>query len=1206
MAELNEQRLELAKSIQNALARENFLTSSQARSFVRCLQSSWEVDVIRWSEKDSALQLSSAYNLIHVASIFDDLEGAGSTNSALCYKRAAEQLEWLARSGDPLNAHKPIMLIAGAAYQLCGLPAMATGLLKQFKSEVLGWELYSLFLRGDFDAVVKNTVKFWEDNPELTQSSHESGILNSYRADSLSWYIAVEIVRILGLISYSLRTDNRSRLKSGLAKLNALQRLAIRSFDSDLSVLLTMLNDVANSFENASIYNSINQLSEIDLTKSDRLKSLARRQFFGGRGILWKSQIAGVERLVAHSSFALCTPTGSGKTLVANLALIKELLLVNSGEIVPPLAIYLVPSRALASEVEKKLADEMGAEFTITGLYSGNDWGDNDYWLDTDRPSVLVATVEKAEALFKFLGVIIISRLKLIIIDEAHQVVPSDPDYASTKFANHRERSIRLESFVSRILLQSPDVSRIALTAVAGGAATPVAQWIESSTEATPVGGNYRSTRQVIGVFETRSGISPKLELNFINGASLTVADRENSPYLNLRTTPMPLPSTAVRSSLNKYNQLEILWSSFYFRSSGRRILISLMQMPEQTMKWYCEAIDLDEWSDFASFELPENDQDREHFEETLATCIDYCGEGSYEARLLKNGIATSHGQMPHKLRLLMVNLIEKGICSITLATATLTEGVNLPFDIIFLPQLKRGSYDVVQRKQVIIPLSVSEFRNLSGRAGRPGASNSMEGLTLIGIPQVPPASSASKKSLQQTQIQSLKSQYQNLTSQLVAEEESGNDTESPIALLLEVLFHEAMSQGLVNDEDSYLEWLDRISPGEISELAATGDSSESAQLADILDELDLILLNAVEEIQQGYEKEVSASDLEKKLTELWKNTFSYYAAAQEEWMERAFIKRGSAILQTIYSDSVERKRLYNYGFTPFLGKRFNLVFSEIKTKLLEAENYGALSEEERNEIFIGLAQTVSEDSGYGFYARDAVKAQNVLQNWRNVLSWWLGFSSASSPIASELREWQRFVSDNLEFRLGVAVGAVVAASWSDGSDDPLSVPSIDEWKETTNMPWFGFWARELLRWGTHDPFIAFSLTKGLAKTRELALEAKSIFTAWLREEVENATAEDLIDPRLFIKWQSTLPNEESSHRQDIAFEAILTGMDENFGEYDVTPIHNEGVVKWLDPAGYELANSQVDSWGYDQWLYKSDFKMMVKTGSVIVTRVFS
>lgn len=1205
MPRLDDHRLEVARSIQTALAQENLLTPSQARSFVRCLQTTWDVEIIRWKDQDSSRQLSSAYNLIHVASIFRDVEGGNSFSAVQCYRRAAEQLEWLARADDELNNEVPIALLAGAAYQLGGLPAMAKGLLKQVRSDDEGWQLFSTFLQANFDEAIRIASSFWKNSPELTEKNASSKILIGEEEDTYTWYITVELIRIIGLISYSLRIGDQSRLEKGLEKLGVMQRMAARSLSSDISLLITMLSEVANGFNDASVYRSINRLSELDPTKKERLKTLARYQYHNGRGVLWSSQLAGIERLLEQSSFALCTPTGSGKTLVANLALIKELLLNAEDPLKAPLAIYLVPSRALAGEVEVKLTREMGSEFIITGLYGGNDWGVTDYWLDANRPTVLIATVEKADALMRYLGSFIISRLKILIIDEAHQIVPDDPEYASKNFAKHTDRSLRLESFVSRVFAQSPNVARVALTAVAGGAAGPIARWIESKDDANAVGLNYRSTRQVIGVLETHSGSAPKLNLDLLNGAPLSVIGRDMSPYLNLRIEPMPQLPSVMRNSLNRYNQLEILWTSMHFRLSGRRILISLTQVPERTMKWYCEALQLNEWAEITAFELPENSHSLDLYNETLATCIDYCGENSYEVGLLKVGIATSHGQMPQRLRLLMTNLIDKGICSITIATATLTEGVNLPFDIIFLPQLRRQSFDPDEEEAVIVPMSTSEFRNLSGRAGRPGAARSMEGLTLIALPQSPSTTANGGLLDQRRQVNTLKRDYLNLREKLVVEELQVESMDSPIALLIDTIFCKARDSGLIENTEDFLDWLDKTSPSDISEHASKGNKSHSAQLADTLDELDGVLLSAIEEIGCSEMNENDEVRAEVFLKNLWVNTFSAYASIQEEWMENAFINRGKAIVETIYPDKDERKRLYQYGFSPYLGKRFDRMFEPIKDALLAANTYGVLSTNERCKTFIVLAELLSDDRGYGFSVRDAQVATDVLNNWRAVLCWWLNNPEAGAPPPEKLREWQRFVSENLEFRLGVAVGAVVARSWSDGADDPLVIPSLEDWKETTGLPWFGFWFRELLRWGTHDPFVAFALSQGIEKTRSSALVRKTEFLDWLENEHDEFDQEDLIDPQLFLKWQSSLPQRERPEAKEATYAAELTGTEGLLGKYSVIPLHNNGVVTWVDPAGYELAKSNVDEWHDHVISHRSDYRMFIENGSVTVKKIF-
>src|SRR3546814_486480 len=386
--------------------------------------------------------------------------------------------------------------------------------------------------------------------------------------------------------------------------------------------------------------------------------------------------------------------TGSGKTLVANLALVKELLLVPGEPDEAPLALYLVPSRALASEVEAKLTAELGSDLIVTGLYGGADWGITDYWLTADRPVVLIATVEKAEALIRYVGQLLIRRLRLLIIDEAHQVVSEGGTSAVEALAAHSSRSMRLEAIVSRMLAIKPQIARIALTAVAGGAAEPVAQWIEGHPNATPVGLAYRSSRQLIGALRVDPRRPPEAVLDIVNGQTLFVRGRDAPVYLPLRIPVMPQPAPVIRNSLPHHNQLYVLWTALHLLEGNRRVLISVAQSPELLMKRYAEAFTLPGWQAVQPFALPTDADDLARFEETRAACIDFCGPDSFEIRLLDRGITTSHGQMPQRLRRLMTDLIERGICPVTLATATLTEGVNLPFDIVFLTSLERRSYD--------------------------------------------------------------------------------------------------------------------------------------------------------------------------------------------------------------------------------------------------------------------------------------------------------------------------------------------------------------------------------------------------------------------------------------------------------------------------------------------------------------------------------
>ena len=359
MPERDADRLELANQIRLALGIENELTRPQARAYVRCLQETWQVQTIAWNERDTATQLKDARRLLHAARIFGSIEGAESPHAIDCYRRAGEIFEWLARANDAVRKVIPIELLAGGAYQLGGLPAMASGLLSQIDSDHEGVRLYKSFLQADFDGVIQRAADFWGTYPNLTSAEAANKLIEALRGDvegpGLIWAVTIELIRCLGLIADSLRRGDDARLEAALSKLHALDELADAIFSHDAALVIGIMRQVADRFVSASVYNPLRKLAEIRPTQTARLLRYGRVQYNRGRGILWTSQQHGVERLLQESNFALCTPTGSGKTLVANLALIKELLLCEPSEGLGRLALYIVPSRALAGEVEAKL-----------------------------------------------------------------------------------------------------------------------------------------------------------------------------------------------------------------------------------------------------------------------------------------------------------------------------------------------------------------------------------------------------------------------------------------------------------------------------------------------------------------------------------------------------------------------------------------------------------------------------------------------------------------------------------------------------------------------------------------------------------------------------------------------------------------------------------------------------------------------------------
>lgn len=89
---------------------------------------------------------------------------------------------------------------------------------------------------------------------------------------------------------------------------------------------------------------------------------------------------------------------------------------------------------------------------------------------------------------------------------------------------------------------------------------------------------------------------------------------------------------------------------------------------------------------------------------------------------LLKRGIVIHHGSLPLQTRIIIEEFTKAGFCRICFATSTLEQGINMPFDIVFLDRLEASK-----------PLAV---KNLIGRAGRSTSLNKFDyGFVIISSP---------------------------------------------------------------------------------------------------------------------------------------------------------------------------------------------------------------------------------------------------------------------------------------------------------------------------------------------------------------------------------------------------------------------------------------------------------------------------------------
>ena len=292
MAELDQERRAVAERFRVTHAIENALTAQQARLFVRSIQNSWGVVPLDWTARQSVELFADARRLIHAASIFEETDGENSDAATDCYRRAGEILEWLARSRDRVTRDVPVEVLAAGAYQLAGLPAMATGLLKRTELQGPG-EIFGAFLACDLDRVLERSAEFWRLHEALTGSEGSAVLLDGPEAEPLpaseqavaplgdeadgaekpepdegaldpaersgsagriAWYVVVETVRALGLLADGLRRGEEARSALAMEKLDALANLATRWAGDEAWLVLRLMRATATRFLRNSLH----------------------------------------------------------------------------------------------------------------------------------------------------------------------------------------------------------------------------------------------------------------------------------------------------------------------------------------------------------------------------------------------------------------------------------------------------------------------------------------------------------------------------------------------------------------------------------------------------------------------------------------------------------------------------------------------------------------------------------------------------------------------------------------------------------------------------------------------------------------------------------------------------------------------------------------------------------------------------------------
>jgi hypothetical protein len=651
----------------------------------------------------------------------------------------------------------------------------------------------------------------------------------------------------------------------------------------------------------------------------------------------------------------------------------------------------------------------------------------------------------------------------------------------------------------------------------------------------------YRSTRQLVGRLLCQRGGATRIEYDVLDGEPLEIRGLGDEAAFVPQPFPAHPPAPGVvgpRKGIAPY----ALWAAVQLAAStaggGQSVLISVIEGISNFASW-CVSLLEEDWEDvnLPQFftEPPEGSSDKQLLDIALTVTSDLFGPDSREQRLLRFGIALHHGRMPGRLARILVELVERRILRIVIATSTLTQGVNLPFETILVPGLTRQSGRV----------TVQEFTNLIGRAGRPGVATEGQALVLL------------REDLPAWQRRRDLADYRATLAEWTGGQSPSGPNRGPLAALITLIRGRWIS-AYPATADAFEAWLEATAVG--------GEGDEDDPLLRSLDTLDGVLLAALEE---------SSGDVEEALRRVWNETFTRYATVEEARLEQAFLARGNAVARR-FGDAEERRRIYRTNLPPRAAETLYAAAPALIEHLRQGADYWRWGADRRYSYVEHTIEIVTQ-------VRPFTISQRVRQSqatWRDVLLWWLNPSAAvRTPSVAQVGNWHDFISQSFTYRFAWGLSAMTL----------LNVPAVgatntDVWADA-GIPPAGLWMKELVTWGTLDPVAAYILSRRVADARP---EAEALALDYYGQ-VDTQATEDPLTPTAIQEWAASL---EVARVRDLRPSVpARIGVRLNprvadasqLGRTRVVPLTRTDHIDWADPAGYVLATSErPDDWTQD------------------------
>jgi helicase len=321
-------------------------------------------------------------------------------------------------------------------------------------------------------------------------------------------------------------------------------------------------------------------------------------------------------------------------------------------------AVYLAPLRALASEKYDDFQRYTKLKKPDGKHVSvGISTGDFDSGDPwMGRYDIIITTNEKADSLLRHRAKWM-DEIGLVVADEVHLL-------------NEAERGPTLEVVLARLMEVNPDIQVLALSATMGNV-DEIAAWLKAQyviTEWRPV--------------NLKEGVLLHDEIQFKDGDARKIERKTSNDTVNLALNTVKTGGQALVFASTRKNAASI--AKKIADQTGKE----LSKLAKKTLEHEAERIRVAD--------------EKTQLSETLADLV-RCGAAFHHA-----GLAGAH-------RKIIEDLFRQGRIKVLAATPTLAFGMNLPARVVIVQDYRR-----YEAGYGYYPISVLEYKQMAGRAGRP------------------------------------------------------------------------------------------------------------------------------------------------------------------------------------------------------------------------------------------------------------------------------------------------------------------------------------------------------------------------------------------------------------------------------------------------------------------------------------------------------